>query len=258
MKLLPLAFLVSVTLAPGLRVTELEAGVYVVRHDFPWQSNSLVMRMENGDVVLVDTPATPEATECLLNWTEKILHPDSITAVVTHYHLDRLGGAAALKKHGIPIHGSSHTVRLMKEKGEEMRRLTMSWVADESMRAAYAAIEMVPPDQVFDEKKPPVLEFGDDRIEILYPGPGHTDDNLLVWEPRRHILFGGCFLIASPKLGNLIEADPRRWLTSLATIADRPARFVIASHADGWPAFSPAIVANTERLLKERLANGQP
>jgi len=249
-----LAFLASVTLAPDLRVTELQPGVYVARHDFPWQSNSLVLKMETGEVLLVDTPATAQATERLVSWVEKIFHPEAITAVVTHYHIDRLGGISVLKQHGIPVHGSTQTAKLLKEKGEEMRKLTISWVTDEAIKKAYSEVELLPPTELFDAADPPELEFGTDRVQIIYPGPGHSPDNLVVYDKRRRILFGGCFLIAGEKLGNMTEADPATWLASLAKIENLPAAYVIASHADGLPAYSPRIVANTRKLLEAALA----
>lgn len=245
--LLPL--LLSIVLAPDLQLTPLSDGAYVVRHTFPWISNSLVLEMKTRDVLLVDTPATPAATELLLDWVERTLKPRRMVAVNTHYHLDRMGGNAALRRRGIPIYGSDNTVRLLKRRGEEMRQLTIGWVSDPVQKKAYAEVPLVAPDKVFVERLGKLLVFGRDSVEIFFPGAGHTPDNLVVYDRSRGILFGGCLLVGGDRLGNLTEADPVSWVRALAALRRWEVRWAVGAHNDGTPPFDPAIIDNTRRLL---------
>jgi glyoxylase-like metal-dependent hydrolase (beta-lactamase superfamily II) len=243
------ALLLAAVLAPDLQVTPIAEGAYVARHTSPWISNSLVLRMKTGDVLLVDTPVTPAATERLLEWVDQTLKPTRMVAVNTHYHIDRLGGNAVLRRRGIRVYGSDHTVRLLKQRGEEMRRLTIGWVSDAGQKKAYAEVPLVAPNAVFAESAGKRLVFGGDSVEIVFPGAGHTPDNLVVYDRSRGILFGGCFLVGGERLGNLTEADPVSWVRALSTLRRWEVRLAIGAHSDGVPPFDPAIIDHTRRLL---------
>lgn len=244
-----LALLLTISLAPDLQVTPVADGAYVVRHTYPWISNSLVLRMKTREVLLVDTPATPQATERLLEWVERTLQPARVLAVNTHYHIDRLGGNSVLRRRGIRIYGSDHTVKLLKQRGEEMRRLTIEWVKDPAQKQAYAEVPLVAPNDVFVERLGKRLVFGGESVEILFPGAGHTPDNLVVYDRSRGILFGGCLLVGGERLGNLTEADPVSWVRALAALRRWEVRVAVGSHNDGEPPFDPVLIDNTRRLL---------
>jgi metallo-beta-lactamase class B len=82
------------------RILEVEPDVFCVIHAYPWPSNSLVAVMEDGEVLMIDTPYTPEATRKVLAWIEGKFGKRRITAITTHFHVDRLGGNAALVERG--------------------------------------------------------------------------------------------------------------------------------------------------------------
>jgi metallo-beta-lactamase class B len=73
--------------------------------------------MEDSTLLLIDTPYTPEATEKLLMWAKTRFHPARYCAIVTHYHIDRMGGISALMERGIPVYGSKETAQLPLIKG---------------------------------------------------------------------------------------------------------------------------------------------
>jgi len=69
--------------------------------------------MLEGSLLLVNTPYTSAATARLLTWIEVRYGRRPLTAVNTHFHVDALGGNAALVAAGARIYGSDATARLV-------------------------------------------------------------------------------------------------------------------------------------------------
>jgi metallo-beta-lactamase class B len=231
--------------------------VYVVIDSYPISSNSMVIAMADSEVLLLDTPWTPDETELLLKWIDKRFGHAKITAINTHYHSDRLGGNAALTARGIPIYGSDHTAKLLAEKGEQSRQAMMSATADPKIEEWCRSLRYVPPDHLFKEKDGLVLHFGEETVEVHYPGPGHTPDNLIVYCPSKEVLFGGCAIIGMEKLGNMAEADPKSWLAFAGTLSSYDAQVVVPGHGGDSAGFSPALLDNTIRLLTGATEEGE-
>ena len=80
----------EVILSPELKISRLNDEVWVVTHNFPWESNSLIVKASDKEVVLIDTPYTNEATELVLEFISKEINPKEITAVLTGFHVDNL------------------------------------------------------------------------------------------------------------------------------------------------------------------------
>ncbi len=59
-----------------------------------------------------------------------------------------------------------------------------------------------------------------DDLELFFPGPCHTRDNILVWLPHQRVLFGGCFVksVTADSLGNVEDAALRDWPASLGRV----------------------------------------
>ncbi len=205
---------------PPIKITDdLEArmvreGIFVVTHSFPWPANSLLVEMENSELVLVDTPYTPSATRDLLQWITEQFGQREMTVINTGFHYDNLGGNSYLIEQGIPVYGSRLTVRLLAERGEAMREMTMKWLQApkyKSYRAVHEALSYVAPNSLFDINEGLELEFGNERIRVYYPGPSHSPDNVVVYFPNRRVLFGGCMVIGWKRVGNTSDADLERW-----------------------------------------------
>ena len=99
----------------------------MVTHNFPWPSNPLVVNC-GKEVVLIDTPYEPLATEQLVNWIKENLSPNKITAINTGFHIDNLGGNEVLRSMGIDIYGADLTVELVKSRSESTRKQTLEWL----------------------------------------------------------------------------------------------------------------------------------
>lgn len=189
-------------------------------------SNGLVVVGAQG-ALLIDTPWTRPQTRRLLKWVRGSLGTEVTEVVVTHWHADRIGGIDELS------HATVHALAA-----------TSALAARHGHRFASVAL---PPEVS--------LALAGQRVETFFPGAGHTEDNLVVWLPAWHLLFGGCFLKSAQAtgLGNVEDADVQSWRTAVAKVAARypQARTVVPGH--GEPG-GPALLAHTAALIDASLA----
>lgn len=154
--------------------------------------------IDGTDAHIVDTPWSNEDTLDLLAWI-KLQGLTVKSAVVSHFHQDASGGMAMLNKEKIPTFASALTNALLMRQGRELSSDELSVVRGNEVGSASTA-ELVP-----------------GLIEVFYPGPGHSQDNLVFWLPQSKILFGGCFVksLASKTLGNTADANISDWPKSI-------------------------------------------
>jgi glyoxylase-like metal-dependent hydrolase (beta-lactamase superfamily II) len=179
-------------LAPGLW---LHTTTGLIDPGIWYPANGLVLERDAG-ALLIDTGWSPEQGRALLAWSRTALPRPITQAVATHFHRDRLGGAVGLAHEGVPTLAHPLTFELARSRGltepTPIRGFIDSW------------------------------RFGED-CELIFPGAGHTWDNIVAWLPRQQVLFGGCFLksATSRDLGNLADADVGEWRGSLQRVSDR-------------------------------------
>jgi metallo-beta-lactamase class B len=200
----------DVRLAPDVLVRAIAPGVWlhVTMHQYPggpvYPSNGLLVD-EPGGSTLIDTAWDDRQTELLLTWTSERGHPVR-RAVGTHFHDDRLGGIRALRARSIPVKTHPHTARLAVDHGQPAPDSIPGFVDS----AAVAG------------------------LQLFYPGPGHTRDNVVVYLPGEHILVGGCLVKAdtTTTLGNVADADLSQWAETADRVRRRypSARLVIPGH----------------------------
>nr|AIA10512.1 NDM-CcrA_beta_lactamase [uncultured bacterium] len=222
---------VKIQLADDVFIEKLEPGVW--RHVSyktlpnlgPVPSNGGIITV-GSDILLIDSAWNNEQTKLILDWSEKELRAAPSIAVITHAHEDRIGGIHELHRRGIRTVSSKLTAELAKQQGLEV------------------------PQQTFEGRRN--LSLGGRSIEVYYPGPGHTKDNVVVWIPDKHILFGGCLIKAAQaqNLGNIKEADLEQWPKTVETLAHefKEVRLVVPGHGD--PSGSEAMTHTLELLEK--------
>lgn len=236
-------------ISEDLYVRMVQEGVFIITHSFPWPGNSMIVEMENSDLVLVDTPYTPEATAEVLEWVDSQIGEQRITAINTGFHYDNLGGNGYLIEQGIPIYGSQLTVRLLEERGEEMRAMTLDWLQAPRYQRYYDAHEVlayVAPTHLFELDKGLQLQFGDEIVQVYYPGPSHSPDNVVVYFPSRKILFGTCMIIGWEEVGNTADADLEIWPESVRDLARFDFDVLVPGHSDR---LDPGLLEHTIDLL---------
>lgn len=224
----------SVSLGSDLSIRPVATGAFEVTHTFPWPANSLLVEMRDGTLVLAGTPYTPEATARVLEWAKARFGSRPIIAIDNGYHVDNLGGNAALRAAGVAVYGSDLTVRLLSERGEKMRHRTLEMIGDARAPsyAVHASLAFVPPDHVFPVGEGLLLRLGDEEVRVIYPGPSQAPDKVAVYFPSRKLLYGGCMILSGEKAGNIADADLDSWPRAVTSLLALPVTVVIPGHGD--------------------------
>jgi metallo-beta-lactamase class B len=201
----------SLALAPDVTIRRLTPSVWmhttVGRFDGVAVAANGLLVVRDTTAVLIDTGWDAAQTGALLRWAAESLKRPVRLAVVTHAHPDRLGGMPALQAAHIPAVALPRTVQLAAAVG------THGLVARGDLVAA------------------PVSVLG---IELFYPGPGHTADNIVAFVPGEQVLFGGCLVKEqhATDLGNVRDADLGHWPVAVQAVLARypEAHRVIPGH----------------------------
>ena len=231
----------SVTvLNPELRISRLNDMVWVVTHNFPWESNSLIVKASDNEVVLIDTPYTNETTELVLEFINKEINPKEITAILTGFHIDNLGGIGCLLQHRIPVFGSDRTCTLIDERSAATQKQLLDWLQkpeQENYRKAYAEMKFSKPDHVVPIEKGVFLKKGKLSFDVYFPGESHSPDNLTVYIKELNLLFGSCMIksLESQNLGFTGDANMTEWPVSVKKVQEKyKTTELVIPHHGNW------------------------
>ncbi|MGL4368457.1 MAG: MBL fold metallo-hydrolase, partial [Spirochaetota bacterium] len=180
------------------------------------------------------TPYTPEATAELIFFVKSKIRNAKITAINTHFHIDRLGGNKAFIENKIPVYASVLTIKMINEHGKSNNEALIKSIKDPAIRAFHESFTFVKPDNIFDEKKGQTLTFGKENAEIVFHGGGHSFDNTVVYLPSKGIIFGGClvFSLDRTNTGNTSDANVPSWKSTLEKIRTKNYSIVIPGHGE--------------------------
>jgi metallo-beta-lactamase class B len=230
----------------NLNIYSLSDSVFVVEHKYPWPCNSMIALIGDSNLLMVDTPCTPEATVTVLDWAEEKFGDREVTAINSHYHVDCLGGNRALIEKGIEIYGSDLTVELIEKIGNPSDPSAFDNVRDEAIRKYHQTFKPVAPTTIFPLIEGKTVKIGNSEIEIFFPGHAHSPDNVVIYLKDQKVLFAGCMLRAYPGMGNMNEANPESWLKAVDSIKRFDAQFVIPGHGGANFNFSPDLINFTK------------
>lgn len=189
-------------------------------------SNGLLVLTTKG-LVLVDTPWTNDQTKELIKLTREKFKQNIVAAIITHAHIDRIGGIKTLLDNKIDVKSTQLTAQKAEKLG--YAKPNPSITSDDT-----------------------ILSFGETKLEVYFPGEGHTADNIVVWLPAYRILFGGCIVkpLESKSMGNTTDANVKAWPNSIENLINKfsNAEIVIPSHGK-WG--DKQILTHTLDLLKK-------
>lgn len=161
----------------------------------PIVSNGMLV-VEGDRSILVDTAWTDDQTAQILQFASEVLGKPVRAAVITHAHQDKMGGIATLHAAGIDTWAHPLTNADAPKNGFQPAHHAIAF--DGEGRATGEAAETFAP------------------LVLLFPGGGHTRDNITVGLPAHALAFGGCLIKGSDAqtLGNLMEADLENYADS--------------------------------------------
>jgi len=242
-------------LREDLYVSQLSDTVYVVTHYFPWESNSLVVRASEQEVMLIDTPYDNSATALMLDWVRQHLKPGRITAINTGFHVDNLGGNQYLRENGIDIYGADKTFELIDLQGRNTQQQIISWLTPEQehIKQVYETMVFTKPNKTYKLEDGLFLRAGNLGFEIFFPGESHSPDNVVVYIQECNLLFGGCMVkaLSANNMGFTGDANMSQWPVALKLVQERyPQAKVVIPHHGFWGDMT--LVQHTIDLLERK------
>lgn len=223
---------------------------WVVTHLPYHASNVLVASMADGAVLLASSPFETQGTLALLSWIRRSFAPSRIVAVNTHHHFDGTGGNEAYQHMGVETWSSDHTAALLVEHGEAMREAAAKDFDEPNLAERIRTMAVVPAGLTFPEADGLELRFGRELVRVLYPGPAHAPDIVVVHLPARDLVFGGCMVKSGPSIGYLGDADLAAWEPALGVVRRLGARVVVPGHG---PVGGPELLDHTAALVRAEL-----
>lgn len=217
---------------PELKISSIQDGVYLHTsfHQVEgWgvvASNGLIY-VDEESAYIIDTPSSPEDTAKLVEW----VNDNGFTvagSISTHFHDDSAAGIAWLNSKSIPTYATDLTNTLLQKSNKTPATNAIN-------KESFWLVES--------------------QIEVFYPGPGHTEDNVVVWLPKQKVLFGGCF-VKQVNLGNLEDAVLEKWPDSAQKLIDRygDAQIVVQGHGEFGDV---SLLVRTKELALEGLVSLQ-
>jgi metallo-beta-lactamase class B len=165
----------------------------------------------NEGAVLFDTPWDTTLFQPLLD-SIRIKHAKKvIMCLATHFHEDRTAGLEYYAQSGIKTYTTRRTDELSKNHNKKRAR------------------HLLYQDSTF--------SFGSHTFRVIYPGEGHSPDNIVVWFPAQRVLYGGCLVKSThdESLGNLSDANVMAYAATIRRVikACPDPQFVIPGH-NAW------------------------
>lgn len=169
-------------------------------------ANGLIY-INQGKAFIIDTPWTNNLTQLLISYLQDSLKVSIEGVIPTHFHVDCMGGLEYVHKAGITTYACQLTSEICKEKNLPVPQITFK---DSLALGMYG------------------------NLILKYLGPGHTEDNMVVYIPKEKILFAGCMAKALDwkSLGFTGDANVPEWPNTLRKVitAFPDAEVVIPGH----------------------------
>lgn len=208
-------------------------------------SNAGFVVTEEG-VVVYDALGTPSLGFKLLQAIRSVTDQPIRFVVAGHYHADHIYGLQAFKDHtGALIIGQQQAYQYVGTEDaqlrlEQRRSALAPWVNENT--------RVVEPDIVMANEL--TLKLGDARIKLIYAGPAHAPDDIMMMIEPAGILFAGD-IVQNHRIPSTYspEVDTGNWLGGLTTVLEMQPRFVIPGH--GEPSTDPAAaIAFTQDYIR--------
>ncbi len=138
-----------------------------------------------------------------------------VNAVVnTHVHFDHTFGNGALRQAwpGVQLVAHESVPVTLAEHEARIKRLYTDDVHD-TLRDDVLATEVVPPDTVFSSLWS--VDLGDRVVEVVHPGRGHTDGDVVIRVPDSDVAYAGDLVEESGPLSYGPDCWPLEWPQTL-------------------------------------------
>src|SRR3954452_9449607 len=202
--------------------------IWVARYE--WADANVTAIGSSRGLVVVDTHGSTAAGRTILDDLRPLRGGSGTAVVNTHWHWDHSFGNAAFREQDpqVPIHAHEDAARMLTEQGEHVKgRFAES---DDPHAEEVVETELVVPDQLFSSARS--LDLGDRVVELVFPGRGHTDGDLVVVVPDAGVVLGGDLVEESAKPWVGLASFPLEWHGSLDVVLSlvEPRTQVVPGH----------------------------
>ncbi|GBF34805.1 cyclase [Desulfocucumis palustris] len=194
----------------------------------------------NNGIAVVDTLMSAKNATRFINDIRSISDKPIKYVINTHYHMDHTFGNAEFAKIGATIISQENARQNMeKYLPYELAHFQNFGLTQDEVEGTTIAYPTV----TFQNKMG--LDLGDQEIQLIYPGPSHTDGNILVYVPKAKVLFAADILVTDyyPMLG---DADINEWVKALDFINTLNVTSIIPGHG---PISTPKDVTDMKEFL---------
>jgi cyclase len=175
-------------------------------------------------VIVVDTLISAKKAKGYIEDIRKITDKPIRYVVNTHYHLDHTLGNSEFVKLGATVVSHANCKKNMKDNADiTLKRAKDYGLGDEEMKGTNIALPAI----TFSDRME--IDLGDRKIELIYPGPSHTNGSILVYLPDERILFAGDVLFTNYH-PNLRDGDIESWIKVLDFISALDVVKIIPGH----------------------------
>ena len=120
---------------------------------------------------------------------------------------------------------------MLKQRGPTLKQQLVGQLAGkQELAARFNEAKWLPPAEQFNLAEGLELTFGEEKLVLYHPGPGHSPDNIVAWFPRRRVLFGGCLVRSGDGIPNVADADLEAWPGSIEKLRRFDALTIVPGH----------------------------
>lgn len=207
----------------------------------------------DGGMLIVDTRANRAQGRDLAASLRQISRLPVRWVINTHHHWDHTFGNQAFPD--AAIWGHERCAAALVEHGEQMRQEVKRLAPD--LAEAMDEVVVTPPGFTFSNRA--TVSLGGVPVEMLHPGRGHTDNDIVISLTGKGVLFAGDLIEegAPPAFGDSFPLD---WPSSLEAVVPLAGGVVVPGHGDTVDAEFVATQQEelrvVARLARERHASG--
>ncbi len=158
----------------------------------------------------------------------------------THYHGDHADGNMQYTKLGATIIAQERSQALFESKGRE------GFTRAQTDRATeYGGLSYALPSLYFSHKL--IFDDGEQRVELLFLGHGHTAGDAVAWLPKHRILFTGDACVNGP-FNYTGDSQTETWIAALAAMEELGVKTLCPGHGEMG---GPEVIANQKKYFVE-------
>ncbi len=186
-------------------------------------ANSGIIIGRDG-IVVIDTLTSAKEAKRFIRDIRSITDKPIKYVVNTHSHLDHTFGNAEFERLGAVIISQSNDARIMRNSSEAVLKNAGAYgLSDKDMEGTKIAY----PSLTFSRNMG--IDLGDERIEMIYAGPSHTEGSIMVLLPDKKLLFAGDILFTNYH-PFVADGDINSWINVLDTILAMDVSTVVPGH----------------------------